>query len=72
MDLDVEVSDCDFNPIAWWSESRSAFPSLYLYALDTLSVPAMSAECERVFSSTKQLITPERNRLTDNIIEASE
>ena len=39
---------------------------------DTLSIPAMSAECERVFSSTKKLITPEWNRLTDNIIEASE
>ena len=32
----------------------------------------MSAECERVFSSTKKLITPERNRLTEDIIEASE
>src|SRR5947209_19682317 len=32
---------------------------------------AMSAECERVFSSTKKLITPERNRLAEEIIEAS-
>jgi hypothetical protein len=32
----------------------------------------MSAECERVFSSTKKLITPERNRLAEDIIEASE
>jgi hypothetical protein len=32
----------------------------------------MSAECERVFSSTKKLITPERNRLHEQIIEASE
>jgi hypothetical protein len=31
----------------------------------------MSAECERVFSSAKKLITPERNRLTEEIIEAS-
>jgi hypothetical protein len=34
--------------------------------------PAMSAECERVFSSTKKLITPERNKLHIEIIEASE
>ena len=33
---------------------------------------SMSAECERVFSSTKKLITPERNRLAEEIIEASE
>ena len=61
-----------FNPIAWWDDAKTAFPSLYLYAWDTLAIPAMSAECERVFSSTKKLITPERNRLTEDIIEASE
>jgi hypothetical protein len=32
----------------------------------------MSVKCERVFSSTKKLMTPERNRLTEEIIEASE
>jgi hypothetical protein len=31
----------------------------------------MSAECERVFSNTKKLISPERNRLAEDI-EASE
>ena len=39
-----------------------------LWALDTLSIPAMSAECERVFSSAKKLITPERNALADDTI----
>lgn len=43
-----------------------------LYAFDTLAIPAMSVECERAFSSTKKLITPERNRLAEDIIEASE
>jgi hypothetical protein len=32
----------------------------------------MSSECERAFSSTKKLITPERNLLDDNRIEALE
>ena len=36
------------------------------------AVVAMSAECERIFSSTKKLITPERNRMHEQIIEASE
>jgi hAT family C-terminal dimerisation region len=31
----------------------------------------MFAECERVFSSAKKLITPERSRLYLEIIEAS-
>ena len=34
--------------------------------------PAMSTECERVFSSTKKLLIPERNQLAEDIIEACE
>jgi hypothetical protein len=34
--------------------------------------PAMSTECERAFSSTKKLVTPERNWLAEEVIEASE
>jgi hypothetical protein len=45
---------------------------LHLWAFDTLAIPTMSAECERVFSSTKKLITTERSRLYIDIIEASE
>jgi hypothetical protein len=61
-----------FNPIDWWSHSISAFPSLHLYTFNTLAIPAMSAECKRVSRSTKKLITPERNRMSEDIIEASE
>jgi hypothetical protein len=32
----------------------------------------MSSECERVFSSAKKLLTPERNALADDVIEATE
>jgi hypothetical protein len=32
----------------------------------------MSTECERVFSSTKKLITSERNALAEDIIETYE
>ena len=46
--------------------------NLSIYAFDILTIPAMSTECKRVFSSTKKLITPERNHLAGEIIEASE
>ena len=39
---------------------------------ETYKHPAMSAECERVFSSAKKLITPERNQLGEDIIETCE
>ena len=48
------------------------FPSLFQYALDTLSCPAMPTECARVFSSAKKLIIHERNQLEEDIIEACE
>src|SRR5271156_1806088 len=57
---------------SWWNNHKVDFPTLHLWAFDTLAIPAMSAECERVFSSTKKLITPERNRLHVEIIEVSE
>ena len=37
-----------------------------------MSIPAMSDEPERVFSSAKLLISNVRNRLGDDIIEGSE
>ena len=37
-----------------------------------LAIPLISAECERVFSSPKHLITDSRNRLKADIIEGNE
>jgi hypothetical protein len=62
----------DPNLIDWWWNNRGSFPTLYQAALDKLAIPAMSVECERVFSSTKKMLTPVRNRLGDDIIEACE
>jgi hypothetical protein len=44
----------------WWGNTNQPFPSLHLYAFDTIAIPAMSAECERVFNSTKELTTPRK------------
>jgi hAT family C-terminal dimerisation region len=43
--------------------------SIRQQALDLLSIPATSAEVERVFSSAKLLLTPQRNSLSDERIE---
>ena len=39
-------------------------------AFDLLSIPLMSAECERIFSFTKRFIPSDRNRLKNDVIEA--
>jgi hAT family C-terminal dimerisation region len=63
-----------FDPISWWGrpDMQEAFPTLHRWALDIFACPATSCECERAFSSAKKLITPERNSLADDIIEALE
>ena len=61
---------CD-DPLQWWGARRKEFPILSQMALDLLSIPLMSAECERVFSSAKNLVTDNRNTLKEEVIEAS-
>jgi hypothetical protein len=41
-------------------------------ALDTLSIPAISTEYERIFSSTKKFITSMQSLLKVDIIKATE
>jgi hAT family C-terminal dimerisation region len=48
------------------------FPTLAAMAYDILSIPAMSAECERVFSSAKLLLSDSRNSLSPESVEGVE
>jgi hypothetical protein len=64
----------DIDPRSWWLEKTQQinYPNLSKLALDILSIPAMSADLERLFSSAKLLITDLRNKLGMDIIEAFE
>jgi hypothetical protein len=80
----LPLEDEDVSPRQWWVVNQYKFPILSAIARDFLYIPAMSAEVERVFSgytpvtlkantnSAKLLITDRRNRLKQDIIEASE
>jgi len=57
---------------AFWASYEAQYPSLARMAFDVLSIPAMSSECERMFSSTKILLSDRRARMKEDIIEASE
>ena len=59
-------------PLQWWLQHENEYPDLTQWAFDIHSIPATSAECERVFSSAGQLLTPRRNRLSDDVVEANE
>jgi len=60
------------NPPFWWIQHKNDYLKLATLALGILAIPAISAEVERVFSSTGLLITDRRNRLREDIIEAVE
>ena len=60
------------NLLHYWQFQEANYPDLAKMVYDMHSIPAMSAECERVFSSTKLLITDRRALMRDDIMEASE
>ena len=58
----------------WWLEDaqRMKYPRLSQMAIDILSIPAMSAEPERVFSGARRTISWERSQLGANNIMKTE
>jgi hypothetical protein len=65
----------DFDDIRkWWIEERQKrdFPNLSRMALDMLSIPAMAADPERLFSSAGLTVTDRRNNLSIQSIEELE
>jgi hypothetical protein len=58
--------------IPWILGAENVWPGIKQHALGLLSIPAMSAELERVFSQAKLTVIPTRNRLSANTIEILE
>ena len=53
----------------WWAHLQMKVSRM---AWDTLAIPAMSAECERIFSSASHLVTSLLSSLQDEAIKANE
>ena len=70
------AQDCELevDPLKWWLDDaqQKKYPNLSKMAIDVLSIPAMSAEPERVFSGAKHTLTQYRNRLGMETIRAFE
>jgi len=66
----IPVSDSK----GWWMEEtqQKVYPNLSRMALDFLSIPAMSAAPERLFSGAKETLRDKRNRLGMDLIQAFE
>lgn len=48
----------------WWHKNKFVFPCLHKLAMQHLIVPATSADSERVFSTTGNVLSARRSRLT--------
>ncbi|OAQ60058.1 transposase-like protein [Purpureocillium lilacinum] len=66
--LRLEPQDTQ-DPIQWWREHTSSFPSLSSFALDVFAIPAMASDCERQFSLAKLTLTPQRLSMSANTLE---
>lgn len=64
----------DCSPLQWWlrDEQQQRYPRLSKMAIDILSIPAMSADPERVFSGARRTISWERIQLGASTIERGE
>jgi hypothetical protein len=60
----------EFRPLEFWStqRQRESYPRLSKMARDLFTIPAMSDEPERVFSSAGLMVTPSRGRLSAKAI----
>lgn len=70
--IEFNTSKITESALDYWRTVESRWPNLTRMALDALSIPAMSAECERCFSSSGNMITDNRNSLQPESIEACE
>ena len=68
--MNVSLVD-SFNILQWWHSNKHSFPIMYKLSVKIFCIPASSAESERAFSKTNNLISDKRCALTslnnDNI-----
>ena len=56
------------DPIAYWHSQRRRYPRLSQMALDLVTIQAMSAECERLFSAAGNLLDHSRSSLDIKLV----
>ena len=71
LEAELETDD-DLVSFQYWLRPavRAEYPSLARMAIDMLSIPAISAEAERVFSSAGFILNSRRRRLREETLEA--
>ena len=58
------------NPVAYWIDLRPKYPNLARFAIDILTIPASSCECERLFSELGDLLEPRGRKIGSQLLAA--
>lgn len=58
------------NPLDWWRANRARFPNLAKLAMIELGVVIASAEVERMFCHSTNIVSAKRSCLSDGLAEA--
>jgi hypothetical protein len=56
--------------VQYWRQLQPKYPNLSQLALDVLTIPASSADCERLFSETGDIMEPQRRKLGSQLLAA--
>ena len=64
--LAEDLISIDDNPLKWWKSNQFHFPILAKVAKLFLCIPATSVLCERLFSTSGNIITPKQASLEPN------
>ena len=58
------------DPVKYWLGMRLKYPHLTQMALDTITIPASSCQCERLFSELGDLLEPQRRKIGAQLLAA--
>jgi hypothetical protein len=58
------------NPVQYWLKLRPKYPNLARLALDIMTIPASSCDCERMFSELSDLLEPKRRAIGSELLAA--
>ncbi|KAL6222438.1 hypothetical protein ACLB2K_005830 [Fragaria x ananassa] len=64
------VNDKEFDVLYWWKTSGMKYPTLYKVARDILAILVSTVASESAFSTGGRIVSPHRNRLHSNTLEA--
>lgn len=60
----------DGNAVGYWMTMAPKYPQLSRFAIDILTIPASSCECERLFSELGDLLEPKRRAISGELLAA--